>query len=350
MKPERSGVAHYVQNLVRALAEVAAPGDRFVLCDRLSRWGRRAYRLEPPDERFPQRWFQGVLHPRGLRVAHGPDGRLLEMGGAARVVTLHDVFALEDDGEGTPEWRGKMADRYQAVADRADLVLCVSAWTRNRFLGHHPDTDVRRVRVIPHGVSSSFSPDAGRDLPAVRHALGIEGSYVLFLGALNRRKNPGVLLDAWALLPDEAPGLVLAGADGGLLAPLRERAEALGLTSRVHFTGHVDGACVPPLLAGATCLVVPSRMEGFGLPALEALACGTPVVHSGRGGLREAAGRQSLEIHPEDPEAVAAAVLRTIDDPDTRARMVEGGLAYAARFDWKVTARLTLEAYREVAR
>lgn len=350
MKGERSGVAHYVQHLVQAIGDVALPADRFVLCYRLSRWGRREHRLALPERgRFTQRWVQGGLHPFGQRIAHGPDGRLFEMGSAGRVVTLHDVFALEDGAEGSPEWRAKMAERYQAVAERADLVLCVSAWTRNRFLNHFPEVDVKRVRVVPPGVSPAFTPEAGKHLPAVRQAFGIDGPYALFLGALNRRKNPGVLLDAWALLPEEVGGLVFAGADGGLYEPLRAHADELGIGARVGFIGHVDDAQVPALLAGATCLVVPSRMEGFGLPALEALACGTPVVHSGRGGLREAAGMQGIEIDPEDPEAIAAAVLRTIDDMRARDRMVEGGLAYAARFDWQATARLTLQAYREVA-
>jgi glycosyltransferase involved in cell wall biosynthesis len=348
MKPERSGVAHYVQHLVHALAVAALPHDHFALCYRMSGLGRRAHRVPLPHGNFSQHWMQGGLHPRGLRIAHGPDGRLFEMGSAGRVVTIHDVFALEDGAEGTDDWRAKMAERYRAVAERADLILCVSAWTRNRFLNHFPEVDVKRVRVVPPGVTPAFSPQAGKDVPAVRQLFGIEGPYALFLGVLNRRKNPGVLLDAWARLPEEAGGLVLAGADGGLLEPLREYAQELGLAARVHFAGHVDDVYVPALIAGATCLVVPSRLEGFGLPALEALACGTPVVHSGRGGLREAAGMQGIEVDPEDPEAIAAAVLRTIDDMSTRDRMVEGGLAYAARFDWLATARLTLQAYREV--
>jgi len=348
MKAEPSGVAHYVRHLVRAMAEVALEDDRFVLCYRLSRWGRREYRLEVPDPRFTQHWMPG-LPPRGLRAAHGPDGRLLEMGSAGRVVTLHDVFALEDGADGSDEWKAKMAARYQEVAEHADLVLCVSAWTRNRFLNHFPEMDVKRVRVVPPGVAPEFSPEAGKDVPAIRKTYDIEGPYALFLGVLNRRKNPGVLLDAWARLPVEAGGLVLAGADGGLFQPLLEHAQDLKLGGRVQFIGHVDDAHVPALLAGATCLVMPSRLEGFGLPALEALACGTPVVHSGRGGLREAAGMQGLEIDCENPEAIAAAVLQTIDDMQTRDRMVEGGLAYAGRFGWQATARLTLQAYREVA-
>ena len=349
MKPEPSGVAHYLRHLVHALAVAALRDDQFALCYRMSRLGRRAYRVPLPHGNFSQHWMQGGLHPRNFRVAHGPDGRLFEMGSAGRVVTLHDVFALEEGAEGTPEWRAKMAERYQAVAERADLVLCVSAWTRNRFLNHHPEADVKRVRVVPPGVSPAFSPDAGKNLPAVRKTFDIEGPYALFLGALNQRKNPGVLLDAWARLPEEAGRLVFAGADGGLFQPLLEHAQALKLGGRVQFIGHVDDVYVPALIAGATCLVMPSRMEGFGLPALEALACGTPVVHSGRGGLREAAGMQGIEVDPEDPEAIAAAVLQTIDDMHTRDRMVEGGLAYAARFHWLTTARLTLQAYREVA-
>ena len=348
MKAEPSGVASYVRHLVQAMPQVALPDDRFVLGYRLSRWGRRAHRIPLPGPQFAQHWMQGGFHPLGQRVAHGPDGRLFEMGSAGRVVTLHDVFALEEGAEGTEDWRRKMAERYKEVAARADLVLCVSAWTRNRFLNHHPEVDVKRVRVVPPGVSPAFSPEAGKDVPTVRKTFDIEGPYALFLGALNRRKNPGVLLDAWTRLPEEAGGLVLAGPDGGLFQPLLEHAQELGLGGRVQLIGHVDGAYVPALVAGATCLVLPSRMEGFGLPALEALACGTPVVHSGRGGLREAAGMQGIEVDPDDPEAIAAAVLQTIDDMAARDRMVEGGLEYARRFPWEATARLTLQAYREV--
>jgi len=348
MKAERTGVAHYVRHLVEALASAAGPNDRFLLCHRLSRWRRRAFRLAPPDARFERRWMQGPLRPRDADVAHGPDGRLLELGGVPRVVTVHDLFAIEDEGDGRPAWREKMRARYRTVAERAGLVLCVSTWTRNRFLAHFPETDPARLRVVPPGVDGRFSPEAAEDLPPIRARLGLDGPYALFVGALVPRKNPGVLLDAWARLPADAPALVLVGPDGGLLAPLREHAERLGLPSRVRFTGHLDDALLPALTAGAICLVLPSRMEGFGLPALEALACGTPVVHSGRGALREATGSHALEVDGEDPESVAAGVLRVLDEDATRERLRTEGLTYAAGFGWDRTAELTLRAYRDV--
>lgn len=347
MKAEPTGVAHYVRHLVQALATAAGPDDRFVLCHRLSRWRRRAWRLEPPDARFSRRWVHGAFGPRDADVAHGPDGRLLPLRRAARVVTIHDVFALEAEGDGRPAWREKMRARYRETAQRADLVLCVSAWTRSRFLAHFPDADATRLRVVPPGVDGRFRPEATEDLPALRASLGLDGPYALFVGALVPRKNPGVLLDAWTRLPAGAPALVLAGPDGGLLASLRAHAERLGIASRVRFAGHLDDAFVPALTAGATCLVLPSRMEGFGLPALEALACGTPVVHSARGGLREATGGHAIEVDPDDPEAVAAGVRRVLDDEATRARLRAEGLAYAAGFGWDRTARATLQAYRD---
>ena len=140
MKTQRSGVAHYVQHLVHAMADVALSDDRFVLCYRLSRWGRREHRLPLPERgRFKQRWMQGGLHPIGPARRARARRPAVRVRGRGRVVTIHDVFALEDGAEGTAEWRARMAERYQVVADRADLILCVSAWTRNRFLNHFPE-------------------------------------------------------------------------------------------------------------------------------------------------------------------------------------------------------------------
>ncbi|MFV1959456.1 MAG: glycosyltransferase family 4 protein, partial [Planctomycetota bacterium] len=264
-------------------------------------------------------------------------------------VTVHDVFALEEGAEGSEAWRAKMRRRYREVAERADLVLCVSAWTRERLLAHHPGLDPQRVLVVPPGVEARFRPEAASQAPAPLPPLALDGPYVLFLGALVARKRPGVLIEAWRLLGPDPPTLVLAGPDAGRGTLLRARAREAGVAECVRFVGHLASEAVAPLLAAAEALVLPSRFEGFGLPALEALACGTPVVHSGRGGLAEATGGVGVEVDPDEPASIAAGIRRVLEDTALRERLRARGLDHAAGHDWDTTARATRRAWARVA-
>lgn len=350
MKPFRTGVARYVVNLVEGLAAALAPEDRATICYRISRYGRRAHRLPEPDGRFRRAWIQGGLGPRRFDVAHGPDGRLLSLGGAARVVTIHDVFSLLTDEFGSERFREGRRRRYREIAAKADRILCISTWTKETYLEHHPGVDPDRVAVIPLGVEDRFRPEAAAGAEAVRRRWGIDGPYVLFVGEISRRKNVHRMLDAVEGMPADAPALVLAGRPprGGddFLGTLERR----GLAGRVIPTGFFPDEDLPALLAGAECLLFPSLMEGFGLPVLEGQACGVPVVASDRGALPETGGGAVVTVDPEDPDSIREGVLRVLGDSGLRTRLVAAGRERVAGYRWENVARRTLDLYRLTAR
>jgi glycosyltransferase involved in cell wall biosynthesis len=218
-------------------------------------------------------------------------------------------------------------------ARRADRVLTGSEWTKRDLVERYA-VDPERIVVTPYAHDPVFRPDGPRR----------EGEpYALFVGALQPRKEPELALRA-LLGVDSGLRLVFAGPDRGLEAELRQRARTLGLGDRVEFAGHVPREDLAALYRGAETLVFPSRYEGFGLPVLEAMASGTPVVATPSSSIPEVAGDAALLVEP-DAEALAAGIEQALAE---RERLRELGLARAARFSWAETARRTADVYREV--
>jgi glycosyltransferase involved in cell wall biosynthesis len=193
-----------------------------------------------------------------------------------------------------------------------------------------------KIVVTPPGVDPVFRPDGPSP----------DGEpYALFVSALQARKDPVAAIEAVALLGDDAPRLVLVGPDKGGRADAERAVERAGLRDRVQFRGHVSLEELAGLYRGAACLVFPSRYEGFGLPVLEAMASGTPVVTTTAGALPEAAGDAAILVEERNPVELAGGIERALAD---RERLVAAGLARAARFTWAETARRTLAVYREL--
>lgn len=266
------------------------------------------------------------------------------------VVTVHDLAFLHVPASFPRGLRLAMRVLVPWSVRRAARVVTVSDYTARdlvRRYGVGPD----RLRVIPLGVRPELAappPDRVRDVLA-RHDLA--PGYVLSLGRLNARKNLRRLVQAYAAA--RAGGgvdvpLVLAGrADHGaasLLADLR-----LDGARTVRWLGLVPEADLAALYAGAGCFVYPSLFEGFGLPVLEAMACGCPVISSDRTSLPEVVGKAGVLVDPEDVQALAAAIGRVLHDPALAATLREGGLARSRELTWERTARLTLAAYEEAA-
>jgi glycosyltransferase involved in cell wall biosynthesis len=351
-KKERTGIARYCLALVEALAAVDAE-DRFVLCYRLSRLRRARWfhRVRRPN--FSVRLFQDGLAPflaRSVDVFHGPDARVPRLGRVPLVATVHDVFSLDSDAYADPGFREKKRRGYEDLVRRARLLLFVSGHARDRFLSHF-DLAADRVRVVPHGVDPRFAAADPEAAAAARARLGLPPEYLLFLGQVSRRKNAVRILEAYAsLAPGSTPHLVLAGPHTHGAEEVKEAHARLGLGDRVRFLGHVAEADLAALYLGSKALVFPSLDEGFGLPALEAFACGTPVLASTAGALPETCGDAALLVDPLDVDAIAGGMRRLLDDGRLAADLVRKGRARAAAFTWEATARRTLDAYREAAR
>ena len=189
---------------------------------------------------------------------------------------------------------------------------------------------------------------AGAELDAFRAEQGIVRPFVLYLGTLEPRKNLPALLRAFdAVAPDVPHELVLVGAEGWMTGPIFDTWRALRHQDRVRLAGFAPAAALPAWYSAADLFAYPSRYEGFGLPPLEAMACGTPVITSNVSSLPEVVGDAALTVDPSDEVALSAAIRRVLTDPALSADLRERGLRRAATFSWARTAAATVAAYRE---
>jgi glycosyltransferase involved in cell wall biosynthesis len=270
----------------------------------------------------------------------------------ATVVTVHDLAMFLLPGTfGARRARYKQAMTRRAVR-RASLVIAVSESTR-RDLIEVVGADPARVRVVPLGVDRRFAAASAQDAAVAAQRLGLPPRYLLYVGRIEPRKNLPLLLDAYAMARRrhgvDVP-LVVAGAPGWLVDDLPGRAAAAGLSEDVRFVGHVPPALLPGLVHGALALAYPSRYEGFGLPVLEAMAAGAPVVTSSVASLPEVAGDAALLVDPDDVEGLAEALGRLVGDDALRARLIVAGRERAAEFTWDRTADSTVAVYQDAAR
>lgn len=280
----------------------------------------------------------------GLDLLHCPVALAPVRSRVPVAITVHDVMALEH-----PEWF-TAANRLQQrmvlgpAARHAAVVLTPSEFSRQRaieWLGLEPE----RVRVTPWGVDEVFSPGPRSEDALAR--LGVHGRYLLTVGALRPRKNlEGALAAFEALRSHDDLELVVAGGRGWDDAELLERLGGSPAAGRIRLTGRVSDEDLADLYRGTECFLFPSRYEGFGLPPLEAMACGAPVVSSDRSSMPEVVGGAALLVPPDDIAGWSSAVEDVLASPERRAELAERGRRRAALFTWERCARATVEAYR----
>ena len=263
------------------------------------------------------------------------------------VVTVHDISYARAPEMFSRRDR-KLLGLVRGSVRRAERVIAVSEFTRTDVIDQY-GLDPAKVVAISNGVGPQFRPQADAAM-RVQERFGIVKPYVLCVGALQARKNVPLVIEAYVQLMGRGTNceLVVAGGDRGgrldvLDAILRNR-----LTGRVHLLGHVEEMELPALYSGARAFVSPSLYEGFGLPALEAMACGTAVIASNTTGLAEAVGDAGLTIDPRSADELAEAIRRVHEDEELRDRLVAAGHARAAEFTWARAARATADVYREV--
>lgn len=265
-------------------------------------------------------------------------------------ITIHDLYFIGARGRRRPVRDAALVALARLYVRRARAVVTDSEHSRRTIVARL-GVDAAKVVVVPIAVGPEFAPippDA-----ATRARYGLDTRYVLYLGNFKPHKNLERLLAAWAAVPAAiraATRLALAGGDGAGRATLEARATALGIADAVVFPGRIADADLPALYAGATLLVLPSLEEGFGLPAVEAMACGTPVVVSNRGALPEVTGGAALAVDAEKEEAIAAGIVALLVDPVQRETLRRRGLVRAAAFVPAATSARVLDLLEQVAR
>ncbi|HIJ66566.1 MAG TPA: glycosyltransferase family 4 protein, partial [Candidatus Hydrogenedentes bacterium] len=205
------------------------------------------------------------------------------------------------------------------------------------------------VDVIPLGVGEDLQPAPDETQARIRAKYNLPKSFFLFLGTIEPRKNILRLVQAWSQIAEGCPyDLVVAGRAGWKTRPILRAMAQAPHARRIHGLGFVDEADLPALLSSATVFVWPSLCEGFGLPPLEAMACGTPVLTANASSLPETVGDAALQVDPTDVDAIAHGMQRLANDANLRAALVAKGLERAATFTWRRTAERTIETYYKV--
>ena len=348
----KTGIGVYLAEVLRRLprhlpgAEFVAFGGRVPGCETVP-VAARVYSLAEQID------LPLAAASRDLDVFWSPHYNAPLLSPARLVVTVHDLIHLRFRGQlPRPRWLSYLYARTQIrrACARARIVLTPSESTR-RDLVHMLGVPTARIRVTPEAVGEDLGPvRSGRRLDAFRRSHGLRAPYVLFVSNLKPHKNPEGLIRAFAAMRDRRVTLVLAGQGSpGYAAALRELATRLGVGARVRFPGKIRRDDLRYWYAGAAVFACPSFSEGFGLPPLEAFACGAPVVASNAASLPEVVGNAALTVAPGDSAGMARALDAVIAHPALRRRLVAAGLRRVRRFSWDRTAALTADALRAAA-
>ena len=364
---QAAGIGRFVRSLVWALSEID-PETEYLLVyadpprgtlPSIPRAPNFSARRIPISERaLTVLWhrltlpFPVDLITGPVDVFHSPDFVLPPVWRASSVLTVHDLAFLlrpECAEEGLRDYLEKTVPRSVA---RADFILADSVNTQDDLiclLGVPPS----KIEVVPGGVDPSFVPVRDpKVLEAVRQRLTGGAPFILSVGMIEPRKNLALLIDAFGLLKSRhhlPHKLVLAGKKGWLSEGIYERAARSPVSSEIVFPGYVPESDLPALYSAADLFAFPSLYEGFGLPPLEAMACGTPVVASRAASLPEVVGDAAIMVDPESLEDLAEGLAKPLTDARLREQMVASGFRQSKQFTWRASARKMLAVYRRLS-
>lgn len=358
-----TGIGRYTLELVRALCNLK-PGPEITLfcagglgplseisnCKLIQLGGSR---MLPALMTWGQFLIGRYARELKLDVIHDPTGTsplAIAKKRTATVTTIHDVFALSIPGYSS--FLDSLIYKYWLTrpSSRTDAIITVSKQSYSDIL-KYLSRNSEKIHIIPYGVSYKFRPIRPDHYEKIlRYHFGISRPYVLYVGALTERKNLVRLLKAFANVSKLYPEylLVLAGPGSWKQSPIESTIMELNLEKHVHLTGPLTDDELPALYNGASLFAFPSLYEGFGLPVLEAMACGTPVLTSNISSLPEVVGNAGVLVDPYNIEDIAQAICRLISDPLLSQEYRKLGLDRASTFSWEKTAQKTLEIYEKI--
>ncbi|MDI3341063.1 MAG: glycosyltransferase family 1 protein [Sphaerobacter sp.] len=362
---QRGGVGRYTRSLVHALAARLGGADELVLWHAsdadpagANDWAtpRVRFRRLPVPERLATIAWQRLRIPARLEwmigpveVVHGPDF-VVPPTRAPAVVTIHDLSYLVTPEHAHPNLRRYLLRAVPRALDRAAAVIAVSQTTAADLTRHY-GIAAERITVIPNGVDPLFRPPSPELVQQVLARLEVRAPYFIIVGTVEPRKNHQTVLRAFEEVHRAHPdvSLVIVGRPGWLAEPIVAAIKAAARRLPIRWLSQVDDSLLPALYSGSLALVYPSWYEGFGLPIVEAMASGAPVVTSDHGALAEVAGDAALLAPAGDAGALAALMCRLIEEPDLRADRVRRGQRHAAHFTWDAAAEAHLAVYRWVS-
>ncbi len=342
-----TGIGRYATTLIEELVRQAGDVHQFSLLNKLSRLKNRHMLYRHPG--IPAKFYLPVLSSlkNKFDILHALDAFMPFWPGTSGITTVHDLFVLRssDDSFAPRAFRRRREQNYKKIARRSDAIIAVSQNTKNDvidLLGIPAD----KIFVTHLGIDSAFSRRQPQEIRHVKSKYGIDGDYLLYVGTINARKNIGRLIGAYhrsGLHRDLK--LVLAGpltyGHETILADIGK----LGLESRITVAGFVGDGDLPALYSGANGFAFPTLYEGFGIPPLEAMACGTPVLTGNAGSSPELCAGHAVLVDPLDEAAIADGLLRLLAMP---APALARAAAHARTFTWSRCAKQTLEVYRQL--
>lgn len=356
----KTGIGHYTDALAEWLArvhkehqyELISPFDfTFDACN--GKPPNLSKRFFPVRSVFRKWWLVGLpamLQISPLDVFHGTNYCIPVFAPCPTVVTFHDMSLLAQSNthEAANVTRGKR--RIPIMARRASMIIAPSEWTKNeiiKYLGIRPE----KIRVIYEAAREKMGPLPLSACQRVIERHQIRRPYLLYVGTIEPRKNLLTLIRAYDELlktSSHRPQLVLCGGRGWLEGDVFKLVEELRLQDQVRFTGYIEDAELPALYSAAEVFIYPSLYEGFGLPPLEAMACGTPVISSNSSSLPEVVSGAGLMHDPNDYRALTESIVKFLEDAATRDYFKCAGLEQASRFSWERAARETQSVYDEI--
>ena len=349
------GISTYIRRLIEALGRLDQENAYTVLYSRKdrARIGQRfaaAKLWTPAHHRIERLTLSLELLPLRLDLLHSPDFIPPYRGARRHVITVHDLTFLHYPDYLTADSRRYYNDQIRAACQHADAILAVSEATRSDLITMLGISE-GKISVQPHGVLPAYRPLSPEEYLPVLESINAPAGAILHVGTWEPRKNIDGLLRGYKMLLErlpDAPPVLLVGRPGWLFSDVQQRIDALNLGDRILWRSDVEDDQLPAVYAASRLLVSPSFYEGFGMPALEAMACGCVPIVSNRSSLPEVVDEVGALITPEDPESIAAALERGLGDQTWWQEQRQAGLLRARSYTWERSAQIALETYTSV--
>lgn len=362
---KETGVGIYLKNLLSYLAKIDQQNEYYLFStswkDRFPPHNIPEFRrMHFREFRFPVKAIDFSWHKLGcpkmdyffktnLDLTHSHTPLPLPTKGK-KVVTIHDLYFMNYPHKVDRQAGRHFKNQIRGSLDRTDGIITVSESTKNELL-ERLSVERKKIKVIYHGLDPAFRiPVSHEQKEEVREKFSLPQSFLLFVGSTQPRKNLSKLLEAFPLIRKKHPQvhLVIAGPQGKEHQHIQKKIRRDHLHSRIRITGYVSKTELKALYCLASIFVFPSFCEGFGLPLIEAMATGLPLVVSHNSAIPEVVGDAGVYFNPNDPEEMAEKVILLLEDNSLRQRLIKEGYRRASHFDWKVTASETLSFYHSL--